>query len=218
MARENTLESFAAAVELGVDGVELDVRRTRDGVLVVHHDALVETMVIAETNAHDLPGFVPTLGASMRALHGVTVNVEIKNSRDPKEPTYDDTGAFARRVVEYLDEIGAIGSTIISCFDLATCERVRRANRDVRVAWLLWGVGVEEAATTARELGLHAINPHVGLVDEASVALSNDLGLAMNVWTVNETADLVRLYDLGVASVITDQPALALELFAGRSR
>jgi glycerophosphoryl diester phosphodiesterase len=59
--RENTLDAFREARALGVAGVELDVRGTADGALVVHHDPVVEQMVIAHTPAGDLPGFVPHL-------------------------------------------------------------------------------------------------------------------------------------------------------------
>ena len=60
--RENTLAAFAAALEIGVDGVELDVRRTLDGVLVVHHDPDVGSLDIALSTRSDLPEYVPTLG------------------------------------------------------------------------------------------------------------------------------------------------------------
>ena len=53
--RENTIGAFEAAVALGVDGVELDVRRTRDGVLVVHHDGHIGHLVIVDSLASELP-------------------------------------------------------------------------------------------------------------------------------------------------------------------
>src|SRR5262245_86787 len=83
-ARENTLESFALAREDGADGVELDVHGTRDGGLVVHHDATIEGFgVLAE---HDAAGiraaypWLPTLAEVLDECRGLLVNVEIKNS------------------------------------------------------------------------------------------------------------------------------------------
>src|SRR5271155_5597270 len=88
--RENTVGAFTAAVALGVDGVELDVRRTGDGVLVVHHDPTIGRLGIAEALQRDLPTYVPTLDEAMKACEGVLVNVEIKNERGRHEPAYDD--------------------------------------------------------------------------------------------------------------------------------
>jgi glycerophosphoryl diester phosphodiesterase len=66
--RENTLAAFARAGGLGADGVELDVRRTADDRLVVHHDPrLADGRVIVDTPARDLPGHIPSLEAALAA-------------------------------------------------------------------------------------------------------------------------------------------------------
>jgi len=85
--RENTLAAFRAALALGVDGVELDVRRTRDGVLVVHHDPTVDSLAIAQNTRSALPHYVPTLVEALESLEDVAVNVEIKNARGPRRVT-----------------------------------------------------------------------------------------------------------------------------------
>ena len=67
-APENTVEAFRLAAELGADGVELDVRRSADGALVVHHDPhLPDGRLIAATAFADLPASVPTLAAALDA-------------------------------------------------------------------------------------------------------------------------------------------------------
>src|SRR4051794_5776874 len=86
-ARENTLEAFALAREDGADGVELDVHRSRDGVLLVHHDADVEGLgVLAEHDAGAVRSvfpWIPTLAEVLDECRGLLVNIEIKNS--PKD-------------------------------------------------------------------------------------------------------------------------------------
>jgi glycerophosphoryl diester phosphodiesterase len=209
--RENTLDAFREARSLGVAGVELDVRRTADGALVVHHDPVVELMVIAHTNAADLPGFVPHLDESLAELRGLRVNVEIKNSRDPAEPTYDDSGSLVREVVACV-EASPGSSVLISCFDRATCRQVRELRDDVEVAWLLAKGSLNEYFEIASEERFNALNPHYSMVTPESQRRAAERGLSLNVWTVNSARDLTAMGLAGVASVITDEPVLALEL------
>jgi glycerophosphoryl diester phosphodiesterase len=207
--RENTLGAFSAAVALGVDGDELDVRRTLDGTLVVHHDPSIGDQIITQCGRRTLPSYVPTLEESLNALTGLRVNVEIKNSRAPSEPSYDETGDLARQVVTTIHEAGWDESVSISCFDLATCAVVRSFDRDITVDWLLWDVALGDAMIRAHVLGFDAINPHFTTVDASVVAQARALDLDVNVWTVNRLDDLERMASFGVASIITDDPTLA---------
>ncbi len=68
------MEAFRKALELGLDGFELDVHLTRDGVLVVHHDFALEGVPPRE-----LPAYVPPLEAVLRAFPGAWINVELKS-------------------------------------------------------------------------------------------------------------------------------------------
>jgi glycerophosphoryl diester phosphodiesterase len=206
--RENTLAAFRSAIALGVDGVELDVRRTRDGVLVVHHDPMAGPLVIAHNERSALPDYVPTLVQALESLEGVAVNVEIKNGRGAAED-YDGTGELARQVLNTIDEAGWSEKVSISCFDLATCALVRSSNRELSVAWLLWDVVVRDALVQAHVLGLNAVNPHFSTVTAEVVERARTLELDVNVWTVNAEADLERMTALNVTSIITDDPALA---------
>jgi glycerophosphoryl diester phosphodiesterase len=211
--RENTIDSFREARALGVKGVELDVRRTLDGALVVHHDPVVELMVIAHSQAQDLPGFVPHLEESLAELRGLRVNVEIKNSRDPSEPTYDETGSLVSDVLACVKSVDG-SSVLISCFDRATCVRVRSSDDEIDVAWLVSEGSLVDSLDIAFNEHFTALNPHFSMVDASDQQRAETLGLSLNVWTVNSARDLKAMGRLGVASVITDEPALALELLA----
>ncbi len=210
--RENTLEAFGAAVALGVDGVELDVRRTLDGTLVVHHDPSIGDQIIAQSGRRTLPSYVPTLEEALETLTGIRVNVEIKNSRAPSEPDYDESGDLARQVVTTVRAMGWGDAVSISCFDLATCAVVRSFDREITVDWLLWDISLGDAMIRAHVLGFDAINPHFSLVNSQAVDQARGLELALNVWTVNGVEDLKRMAHLGVASIITDEPRLAQEV------
>jgi glycerophosphoryl diester phosphodiesterase len=211
--RENTLASFKAAVALGVDGVEIDVRRTHDGALVVHHDPAVGPLESAQSVRSALPEYVPTLEEALDSLDGVRVNVEIKNGRGAAE-RYDETGEFAREVLRTIEASGRSDRAAISCFDLKTCAFIRSLDHSVSVAWLLWDVALGEALIQAHVLGFNAVNPHFTTVDEEVVERARELQLDVNVWTVNAREDLERMADLGVAGIITDDPELALKVVA----
>ena len=99
--RENTIAAFRRAVEMGADGIELDVRRSADDRLVVHHDAaLADGRLIRHTGSADLPDHIPSLAAALDACEGAFVNVEIKN--DPSDPDFDPSrrAAYYVRVLE----------------------------------------------------------------------------------------------------------------------
>ena len=82
---ENTIEAFSAAKEQGADWVELDIRRSKDGVLVVHHDAhLADGRLIRDIDSKDLPAFIPSLAEAFECMEGLGVNIEVKSL--PGEP------------------------------------------------------------------------------------------------------------------------------------
>src|SRR5512144_2235693 len=96
-APENTVAAFRRAAELAAEMVELDVRRSADGRLVVHHDAhLADGRAVAATRADELPAAVPDLAAALDACVGMAVNIEIKN--DPDEPGFEPDRALADHV------------------------------------------------------------------------------------------------------------------------
>lgn len=210
--QENSLGAFCAAVALGVNGVELDVRRTLDGVLVIHHDPVIGALAISNTRHRDIAQDVATLEEAMDALRGVRVNVEIKNSKDPSEVTYDASGDLARQVVSYLRRSNWTNDCIISSFDLATCVSARAYDPEIRVGWLLWDIEPLRAIREAHEVGLQAIHPHFAVVTSEVVELARANELDVNVWTVNNADDMTAMVGLGVASIITDDPALALQI------
>jgi len=210
--RENTIGAFRAARDLGVDGVELDVRRCADGQLVVHHDASIAGRPVAATPLAELPDYVATLADALGACVGMVVNVEIKRAKHPSGPALG-AGGIASQVVELIAGTGRVADVIISCFDLATCRAARSRDSGVRVGWLLHrGRDVAAAVGVARDAHLHAIHPHYRAVTPDAVAAARAAGLGVNVWTVNRPRQMDAMIGLGVDAIITDDPASALTL------
>jgi glycerophosphoryl diester phosphodiesterase len=207
--RENTVEAFAEAVAVGADGIELDVRRCGDGALVVHHNPhLDDGRLIRDVACRDLPPYVPTLAIALAACGDLVVNVEIKN--DPHEPDFDPSGSLVTDVYRIISEAGQRDRVIISSFDLVTCTQVVAMTSPLPVGWLLdVGADVDECARRAAGEGFAAIHPFCLDLNPRNIAGAQELGLAVNTWTVNNEVDIRRLLAAGVDCLITDNPALA---------
>ena len=212
---ENTLDAFAEARRLGADGVELDVRLTADGALVVHHDAEVAGVgLIGRLGVAELPPHVPLLTEALAVCDGMVVNVEIKNA--PDDPCWDAGESVAALTAVALEEAGWTDRVIVSSFQLNTLSAVQTADSRLALGVLWWlpddaGAALDEAATA----GFRAVHPFVTTVDRTLVDEAHSRGLAVNVWTVNAPDDLRAMVDLGVDAVITDRPAEALAVAAG---
>jgi glycerophosphoryl diester phosphodiesterase len=211
--RENTLEAFAGAVRLGADGVELDVRRSADGRLVVHHDAVVPGCgPVHATAACDLPPWVPGLDEALAVCAGVTVNVEIKNS--PGDPGYDPDEAVAGTVVVAITSALAHpppAHLIVSSFSPFTLAAVRGVGPEVPRGLLVHpSIEATTAADRAAELECAALHPFFAQVTPALVAVAHDRGMGVMAWTVNEPQDLVAMAEAGVDGVISDRVPEAL--------
>jgi glycerophosphoryl diester phosphodiesterase len=214
--RENTLEAFAGALQLGADGVELDVRRTSDGALVIHHDAEIPgTGAIHELEAADLPAWVPGLDQALESCAGAVVNVEVKNA--PVEPGFDPSERVAVQVAAALSASAvspgrAPAHVIVSSFWPATLEAVRRAGPEIAVGLLVHPLfDASQWADEAAALGCAALHPFHAQVTRELVEQAHDLGMSVLTWTVNERDDLASVAAAGVDGVITDHVTEARE-------
>lgn len=207
---ENTIAAFRAARALGARWVELDVRCTLDGELAVHHDEmLADGSPVASVRAASLPPDVPLLAAALDACEGMGVNVEVK----PQE-----RADVVELVVAEVRAWG--GEVLVSSFDHALADRVRAMAPEVPTALLVAG-GPFEAATSAAAAGHAALNPWDGLVDERLVGHCHDLGLEVNVWTVDSPERIRQLAAMGVDGIVTnviDIARAALALQPGTTR
>jgi glycerophosphoryl diester phosphodiesterase len=207
---ENTLDAFAAARDLGADGVELDVRRTRDGAMAVHHDAkLADGRAIVDLEVGDLPPHVPLLEAALDACAGLLVNIEIKNVE--VDVDHDPSEHLAGAVVHLLRDRPGRDAVLVSSFSLATIDRVRSLDPTIATGYLTsarWNqVHCLERAVEGGHAALHPMDP---VVNAELVQQAHDVGLAVNTWTVDDPDRMRWLVDeCGVDAVITNVPDLA---------
>jgi len=198
--RENTVAAFALARSLGADGVELDVRRSADGRLVVHHDPLP---------AGPVPDHVPTLVEALDTCGGLLVNVEIKNAEG--EPDFDPDRRLALDVVALLAQRPGRDRVLVSSFDLATIDAVRAADPSVPTAWLVVGIA-EDTLAVLVDHGHRVLHPWFGSVTEAVLAEAHRRGIELNVWTCDDPARIAELARWGIDGVCTNVPDVALRV------
>ncbi len=200
---ENTLAAFARARELGADWVELDVRRSADGALVVHHDAVLpDGRPVASIPARDLPPEVVSLGEALEELEGLGVNIEIKNNAG--DPDLDRTHYLAKAVVGLLSLRGGRDEVLISSFNPRTTMAVRALDPSLRIGHLCLGITESEIALLAAQ-GYASIHPYYTAVSEEMCQAARLSGVAAYPWTIDDPAEMRRLIDHGVDGIITNE-------------
>ncbi|MBM3827903.1 MAG: glycerophosphodiester phosphodiesterase [Actinobacteria bacterium] len=214
---ENTASAFRRAVRMGSHSAELDVRRTSDGVLVVHHNPnLDDGRLVASLPFADLPEHVCTLDEALDACSPMWVNVEIKN--DPNEPDFDQSESIADDTIACLAERSEGDQRwLISSFRRETIDRCRALRPSIATAWLTVGVRDEDRASciaSLRTAGHTAIHPWFGHLSEEMIHDFHAAGLKVNTWTCDDPVRMQELIDWGIDGICTNIPDVALSVVA----
>ena len=202
---DNTLEAFEAAIDLGADMIELDVRRTRDGHLVVFHDARVKTVPtsLLRYEALRIKGTKsrpPLLeDVLMLTKDRIALNLEVKEA------------GYVEETIALLRPFGLERCLLSSFLDEVVVEAKALAP-ELRTGLLL-ATGFRKALTTRLPASkADCLCLHHRLADNAALASVEAAGTTCVVWTVNAPRAIDRyLNHRAVEGIITDRPALALE-------
>jgi glycerophosphoryl diester phosphodiesterase len=201
----NTLEAFEAAIALGVDMIELDVRRTRDGQLVVFHDARVKTVPTSALPYDALKtkhtrARPPLLSEVLELTKDrIALNLEIKEA------------GYVEDTIALLRPFG-LERCLVSSFLDDVVREAKTLAPELRTG-LLVGAGFRRALTIRLPAaGADCLVLHRRLADAAALTKAATAGVPCVVWTVNAPRTLDRYFaNPAVEGVITDRPALALE-------
>lgn len=210
---ENTLASFEKALEMGVDGIELDVHVCATGELVVIHDFTVDRttngtgevhkMTLAELKHLVVEGRyeIPLLSEVMTLCKDrCFVNIEMKG-RHTAQPVSD--------FMELLVDKGgwSYDDFIVSSFQREELQIMSEINKNIPLG-ILTQASVTQAWEWAQEFSAKAIHPHYSLLTESNVKKAQQAGLKVYTWTINDKEDIERIKGYNVDGIITDFPEL----------
>ncbi|MGH2740314.1 MAG: glycerophosphodiester phosphodiesterase [Actinomycetota bacterium] len=231
---ENTLAAFQAALDVGADAIELDVRLSADGVPVVMHDAdvsrstggtgLVHELTLADLKRLDASGGsdghaeIPTVAEALELIGtstGTGVMLEIKNL--PGEEAFDSPReAILEGTVGVLQDSRFLAPVVVASFNWLTIERCREIAPGVATGFITIGaIDPRAALDYARSAGHEIVLPQVvALLDAGSefVAEAHRHGIRVGTWTADDEETLTTLFSWGVDAVASNRPDLAVSI------
>ena len=210
---ENTFESISKAIELGVDGIEIDVFKCLSGDLVLFHDkdlkdltgesGQIENLTINELEEFLVLGKykIPTLNDVLIKIESpLFVNIELKGS-DTARATSKIIADFSRKTLWTQDHF------IVSSFYWNELEKFRSIDDNTPVGVLVSkSVSINEAIEFGKKINAQAIHPNYQLLDEITVKKIKNNGFKTYTWTVNNRDDINFMKKIKVDGIISDYP------------
>ncbi len=203
-APENTIASFRKALEIGVDAVELDVRKTKDDQLVVIHDADVKRTtdgkgLVGELTLKEIKGFsaggekIPTLEEALDFLDKkVKVFVELKEV------------GFEGQVLSMVHDKGVEKNVVIVSFLEDALKKVRDLDKDIETGLIY--AKHKNPLKAALELKANYLVAFYRFVHTANVEKAHENGLKVIAWTINSPAEVEQYAMKGVDGITSDKP------------
>lgn len=194
---ENTIPSFESAIAQGVDGIELDVRASSDGILAVVHDSVVGEHAVKSTpyatfkslpNGYEVPLFEDVL-----KKFGKKTQLDIELKHDGIE---EEAVALIKR---YCNP----EKTVVSGFNVDSLTKVHELLPEVQLGYIYNRTQDEEAR---HNCPVDIVIPQFRLASRELIEEVHDEGLVVWAWTVNDEDEVRRLVNLGVDGLITDHP------------
>jgi len=232
LSPENSLLAFKNALALGADFIEFDVHLSRDGEVMVIHDATLDrtttgsgpvrdrtlaelkTVRLKDRSSAVTQEPMPTLDevTAVAAQAGRRMLLEIKV--DPAKARYP---GIEEKVMALLDRHGMVASTVVMSFEAPTWRRIRELRPDVATCALYSARTLRRAGLTAeldvlKAAGVGYIGVEHTAVDAAAVAEARRAGVGVGAWTVNDAGEMKRMIEAGVTILITAQPDVAKTL------
>jgi glycerophosphoryl diester phosphodiesterase len=229
---ENTIEAFQRAIRIGADGIETDLRLTRDGVVIIYHDDIfgrveglpkpqqtrpVAEMTYAELRVNKLLGVgddsgnrhVPTLEDLLAKVKTGLLNLELKRS-----PKFDD---LVDKTIAILKRSPDLDRVVLEAPDLKTSEKLRKELGERVKLHINPGydtsVSYEESLAKVLKFKPHSISVYYKKVSLELLEKAHNSGVEVWAWTLDSPEWAQALRTLGVDAIKTDVPTKLLEAF-----
>ncbi|MBP2283384.1 glycerophosphoryl diester phosphodiesterase [Flavobacterium sp. CG_23.5] len=208
---ENTLLSFQKALNMQVDGIELDVHLSADGELMVIHDETIDrtTNGIGFVNQLSLRELkqvriineqeIPTLQEVFDLVNQhCFINIELKN--------YDTATKVVKLIEKYVSKKNwRYDHFLVSSFDWNALQQVRFLNDKIQIG-VLTETDLDLALAFAKFIQAKSIHPHFHLLTKENTAKIQEKGIQVFPWTINEIEDIQKIIAFKVNGIITDFP------------
>ena len=210
---ENTIESVQKAIELNVDGIEIDVFKSKTGELVVYHDpflsrlsnsnAFIEQISLDSIKKIELIGgyFIPTLKEIVDIIpEKIFLNIELKG-----QDTAFETNKI---IINYLNTYNfPVSKFIISSFRWDELKKIRSFNKDIPIAILVDSLHkIDDAIKLAKQINAVALNPNNEFITKEIVNKIQSKNIKVYPYTINTPRNIRRMRSMGVDAIITDYP------------
>ncbi|MBE6835462.1 MAG: glycerophosphodiester phosphodiesterase [Ruminococcaceae bacterium] len=233
-APQNTLPAFRKAVEFNADGIETDVHLSKDGEIVICHNYTIDATsngegLIRDYTCDELKKFdfgsyfsdefkgvtLPTLSEALDIVKDMQlINIEIKAPQVKND--------LVKRTVDMVQKYGLRDRVIISCFNPECIRESKEIDPGIRTGLLyenddlgkeIMAFGVEKYCA---QLNANAAHPGKDLITEEEVKRLHEMNMMVNVWTVNEKEDILRLTEWGCDALISDIPDFVMSVLQNR--
>ena len=226
---ENTLPAFKEAIYIGVDCVECDVHCTKDGQIVVMHDATLDRTTNSKGNIADMTleeikkadagswfssefaeTRIPTLGELLEITKGKVINVvEIKAEN------------ITEKVISEVEKAKAINDVILQSFSLQTVKAIQGLNPKIPRALLIGGQlpinkmsGIMSLIQQTLEVGATTLNVTSRIVSRKLINEVHKRAMGIWVWTVDDEVEMKKLIKMGIDGITSNYPEKLMALRA----
>lgn len=232
---ENTLASFASALELGVEVMELDVQLTRDGHVIVLHDPTLDRTTTGRGSVRDLTlaevrtasaGYPSRFGGNFRgervpALSEVLaflrdrcrVMIELKSD----SVTDDEEGGLEAHTIEEVRRARMEKDAALISFSRRALVRCRKAAPEILRGHLFHDAAPEQVVAGAREAGTDLVMPEKSLLTDALFAATDAAALRVATWVLDSPDELAALSRFPLHGFATNRPGVMIDTVRERA-
>lgn len=219
-APENSMIAFEHAIQHQADYIELDVHQTKDGVVVVTHDACLKRIAGIDKNVWEMSYRelkdldigswfdskykdvrMVTLDEVLKHMKGrILLNIELKPTGHEQD--------FVEHVIKIIEDNQFQNKCFLASLDYEALENVKRCNPSIQTTYIVsFAIWDPKFLDYADNLSMQS-----SYITKTMVTNLHQQGKEIYAWTVNREKDIQKMIDLGVDSIITDDPVLAREL------